>query len=131
MTPGKLHKTSLSTAGFAPTTWSDAIRMAIFGSADGQRTCSNVGGTKVFPWEIENILMSHPDIEEALVYGQRDARFGEVPHAKVKARNAASVSKREWLRYVNERLAILKNLRKVEFVSELPRTNTGKVKRWG
>ena len=90
----------------------------------------NVGGTKVFPWEIENILMTHPDVEEALVYGQRDARFGEVPHAKVKARNAAAISERELLRYVNERVSILKNLRKVEFVSALPRTNTGKLKRW-
>jgi acyl-CoA synthetase (AMP-forming)/AMP-acid ligase II len=90
----------------------------------------NVGGTKVFPWEIENILMSHPDTEEALVYGQRDARFGEVPHAKVKARSAASVSERELLHYVNERVSILKNLRKLEFVSALSRTNTGKLKRW-
>ena len=90
----------------------------------------NVGGTKVFPWEIEDLLMSHPGIEEALVYGEVDARFGEVPHAKVKPRAGAAISERELLRYVNARLAILKNLRKVEFVSALPRTKTGKVKRW-
>jgi len=45
--------------------------------------------------------------------------LGEVPHAKVKPCNAASVSERELLRYVNERLSILKNLRKAEFVSAL------------
>ncbi len=93
----------------------------------GRSNLINVGGTKVFPWEIENILMSHSDIEEALVYGQRDARFGEMPHAKVKPRNAAAVSEHELLRYVNERVSILKNLRKVEFVSALPTTTTGKL----
>jgi acyl-CoA synthetase (AMP-forming)/AMP-acid ligase II len=90
----------------------------------------NVGGTKVFPWEIEEILMTHPSVEEALVYGEADARFGEVPHAKVTPRAGAAISERELLRYVNGRLAILKSLRKVEFVSALPRTKTGKLKRW-
>lgn len=89
----------------------------------------NIGGAKVFPWEIENILLSHPDVEEALVYAQSDARFGEVPHAKVKRRADSSISERDLLRFANGRLAILKALRKVEFVSALPRTNTGKIKR--
>jgi fatty-acyl-CoA synthase len=89
----------------------------------------NIGGAKVFPWEIEDVLLSHPDVEEALVYSQSDARFGEVPHAKVKRRADSSTSERDLLRFANDRLAILKALRKVEFVSELPRTHTGKIKR--
>ena len=89
----------------------------------------NIGGAKVFPWEIEDILLSHPDVEEALVFSQSDARFGEVPHAKVKRRVHSSTSERDLLRFANDRLAILKALRKVEFVSELPRTHTGKIKR--
>jgi acyl-CoA synthetase (AMP-forming)/AMP-acid ligase II len=90
----------------------------------------NVGGAKVFPWEIEDILMTHAGVEAALVYGASDGRFGEVPHAKVKRRGDVFISARELLRYANERLPILKNLRKIEFVSELARTTTGKVKRW-
>jgi len=89
----------------------------------------NVAGTKIFPLEIEDILLSHPDVEEALVYAQSDARFGEVPHAKVKRRAGSSISERDLLRFVNDRLAILKALRKVEFVGELPRTSSGKIKR--
>ena len=89
----------------------------------------NIGGAKVFPWEIEDILLSHPDVEEAWVFSQSDARFGEVPHAKVKRRVHSSTSERDLLRFANDRLAILKALRKVEFVSELPRTHTGKIKR--
>ncbi|MGH7852468.1 MAG: class I adenylate-forming enzyme family protein, partial [Candidatus Binatia bacterium] len=89
----------------------------------------NIAGAKVFPWEIEDILLSHPDVEEALVYAQSDARFGEVPHAKVRRRPASSRSERDLLRFVNERLSIVKALRKVEFVTELPRTDTGKIKR--
>jgi acyl-CoA synthetase (AMP-forming)/AMP-acid ligase II len=89
----------------------------------------NVGGTKVFPAEIEDLLMSHPDVEGALVYGRSDARFGEVPHAKVKRRAGASITKRDLVRFVNGQLPILKKLRHVEFVTDLPRTGTGKIKR--
>ena len=64
-----------------------------------------------------------------MVYAQSDARFGEVPHAKVKRRTTSSTSERDLLRFVNDRLSILKALRKVDFVSELPRTDTGKIKR--
>jgi len=90
----------------------------------------NVGGTKVFPAEIEDLLMRHPDVEGALVYGRSDARFGEVPHAKVKRHAAATITERDLVRFVNEQLPILKKLRHVEFVTDLPRTGTGKIKRW-
>ena len=89
----------------------------------------NIGGNKLFPAEVEAILLGHGDVEEAMVYGQRDSRFGEVPCAKIKRRLGASVSERDLMRFVNERLSILKALRKIEFVSELPRTLGGKIKR--
>ena len=90
----------------------------------------NVGGTKVFPAEIEDLLMRHPDVEGALVYGHSDARFGEVPQAKVKRHAGASVTERDLVRFVNDHLPILKQLRHVEFVADLPRTSTGKIRRW-
>lgn len=87
----------------------------------------NVGGSKVFPWEIEDILLSHPAVEEALVFAVADRRFGEVPHAKVKLRRSESCAEGELLRHANSRLSVLKALRRIEFVSALARTSTGKI----
>ena len=91
----------------------------------------NVGGVKVFPSEIEATLLKHPGVEEAVVYGAPEPRFGEAPHAKVKLRSGAACRQRELLRYVNERLSVFKALRGVEFVEEIPKTVTGKPRRVG
>ena len=91
----------------------------------------NVGGVKVFPYEVEKALLTHPAVEEAMVFGAPEPRFGEVPHAKVKLRSGAVCVARELLRYVNERLSVFKALRSVEFVDEIPKTVTGKPKRTG
>lgn len=89
----------------------------------------NVGGTKVFPSEIEEALLTHPAVEEAVVYGVAEGRFGEVPHAKVKLRGGARCTERELMRHVNDRVSVFKSLRGVEFVEEIPKTVTGKSRR--
>lgn len=91
----------------------------------------NVGGVKVFPSEIEEVLLTHPAVEEAVVYGVPEPRFGEVPHAKVKLRSGAVCPQKELLRHVNKRLSVFKSLRSVKLVKEIPKTVTGKVKRVG
>ena len=75
--------------------------------------------------------MSHPAVEEAVVFGVSEARFGEVPHAQVKLRRGAVCPQKELLRHVNERLSVFKALRGVEFVEQIPKTVTGKLRRWG
>ena len=89
----------------------------------------NVGGVKVFPTEIEAVLNSHPEVEEALVFGVPDPRFGEVPHAKVKRSAGSQIATKELMRYVNERVSLFKALRSVELVNELPKTVSGKIRR--
>ena len=86
----------------------------------------NVGGVKVFPYEIEEMLLSHPAVDEAMVYGVPEARFGEVPRARVKLRSGAVCTERDLMRYVNEKSSVFKALRGVEFVEEIPKTVTGK-----
>jgi acyl-coenzyme A synthetase/AMP-(fatty) acid ligase len=89
----------------------------------------NVGGTKVFPAEIEEVLLTHPAVEEVMVYGVAEGRFGEVPHAKVKLRAGATCTEREIMRHVNEKVSVFKSLRAVQFVDEIPKTVTGKPRR--
>lgn len=94
------------------------------------KTMINVGAVKVFPDELEDILRSHAEVEEALVYPSTDARFGEVPHAKVVLRSGSSVNARELLRYANRDLGVFKSLRRIEVVKEIGKTHTGKLKRY-
>jgi long-chain acyl-CoA synthetase len=89
----------------------------------------NVGGVKVFPLEIEEVLLTHPEVDEALVFGAAEPRFGEVPHAQVKLVAGSDLSAKELLRYVNQRLSVFKSLRLIELVDHLPKTVTGKVRR--
>ncbi|MGE5818671.1 MAG: class I adenylate-forming enzyme family protein [Deltaproteobacteria bacterium] len=91
----------------------------------------NVGGFKVFPYEVEAVLLSHPEVEEAMVFGAPEARFGEVARARVKLNEIAKCTERELLRYANERLSVFEALRSVEFVEEIPKTVTGKPRRVG
>ena len=91
----------------------------------------NVGGVKVFPDEIEAILRLHPAVEEALVFGAPDARFGESPRAKVRLRPGATCERNVILQFANDKLSFFKALRDIEFVDALPKTVTGKLKRSG
>jgi long-chain acyl-CoA synthetase len=91
----------------------------------------NVGAIKVFPSEIEQILCTHPAVEEALVYGAPDARFGEAPRAKVRLKPDACCDRKELLTFVNRHLSLFSALRDIDYVDTLPKTVTGKLKRSG
>jgi acyl-CoA synthetase (AMP-forming)/AMP-acid ligase II len=91
----------------------------------------NVGAVKVFPTEIEQILCTHPAVEEALVYGAPDPRFGEAPRAKVKLKPDACCDRKELLAFVNQQLSLFAALRDLDYVDALPKTVSGKLKRSG
>ena len=65
-----------------------------------------------------------------MLFRSPEPRFGEAPHAKVKLKAGAACTEGELMRHVNERLSIFKTLRSVEFVDEIPKTVTGKPRRW-
>ena len=90
----------------------------------------NIGGANVFPSEIEEILLSHPDVEDCLVYGVADDRHGEVPNAKVKLRSGHVCREKDLLLFVNDRLSVFKALRKITLTDKIEKTVTGKSKRW-
>ena len=89
----------------------------------------NVGGVKVFPDEIEEVLLSHPTVDEAVVFGTPDPRFGEVPRAKVALVPGSTCKEKELLDFSNQRLSVFRRLRSIEIVPELPKTPTGKLRR--
>jgi long-chain acyl-CoA synthetase len=86
-------------------------------------------GLNVYPAEVENVLLGHPQVLDTAVVGQLDdAEHGTVLTAYVIARGEAPTAS-ELRRYCLERLAQFKVPQRFHFVAELPRTGTGKVAR--
>jgi O-succinylbenzoic acid--CoA ligase len=87
------------------------------------------GGENVYPAEIEAVLLSHPDVEEAGVCGQVDAQWGQIPVAFVRCQNDTKLTEESLLAYVADRLARYKLPRAIYFADQLPRNSAGKLVR--
>jgi fatty-acyl-CoA synthase len=85
------------------------------------------GGENVFPAEVEELLASNEQIDEAAAVGVDDEKFGQRLKAFVVLRDGANLSEDEIKDYVKQNLARYKVPREVVFVDELPRNATGKV----
>lgn len=97
----------------------------IHGRASGM---IKMGGLKVFPGEIEQTLLGHPDVREAAVVPQPDALHGETPCAYIVAHTEATIDERALLSFCRERLPALKTPRRIVFCDALPRTGGGKIR---
>lgn len=86
----------------------------------------NVGGLKVFPLEVEAVLLAHPDVVAARVRAETDARTGEHVVAEVQVRPGAQADLSAWC---TARLAPLKRPAAITVVDTLPMTPSGKVRR--
>jgi len=97
---------------------------------DRKKDMVNVGGFKVYPREVEDVLFEHPDIKEAGVVGMPDEFSGEVVKAFVVRRDTSkNLTEQGIIEFCRSRLAKYKVPKKVEFVDELPKTLIGKVLR--
>jgi malonyl-CoA/methylmalonyl-CoA synthetase len=84
------------------------------------------GGYNVYPREVEDVLLSHPDIDEAAVIGTPSDEWGEVVTAFIVPR-AEPPSEDELRGFLSNRLAAYKRPRLLRFVRTLPRNALGKV----
>ncbi len=84
-------------------------------------------GLNVYPREIEEVLFSHPGVQDCAVIGLPEALRGEEVVAVIIKRPGAVVTEREITAHCRERLANYKVPRKVLFRDTLPRGGTGKV----
>lgn len=85
------------------------------------------GGENIYPVEIENVISTHPAVQDVAVIGVPDEKWGETPCAVIVLRSGSVLEKEQLLGFVRERLARYKTPRRIEFLSELPRTASGKV----
>ncbi len=85
------------------------------------------GGYNVYPREVEEVLMTHPDVSLAAVIGVPHDSHGEEIKAVVILNDGAGISEQELLDWGKEQMAGYKYPRQVEFVESLPMTATGKI----
>ncbi len=87
------------------------------------------GGENVLPAEVEEVLRRHPDVADAAAVGRADPEWQEAVAAVVVLRDGAPARPEELRRHCAESLARYKVPKRFEFVSELPRTPSGKLLR--
>jgi acyl-CoA synthetase (AMP-forming)/AMP-acid ligase II len=85
------------------------------------------GGENIGPAEIEEALLSHAAVADAVCFGIEDDKYGEVPAAAVTLRQDTETS--ELIRHCRDRLAAYKVPVTIYVLPEIPRTPTGKVQR--
>jgi long-chain acyl-CoA synthetase len=88
------------------------------------------GGTNIYPREVEEVLVAHPAVGEAVVFGVPDELWGEsVVAAVVVAAGAAPPTEDELIAHCRARIASFKKPRRVLFAESLPKNAYGKVLR--
>ena len=85
------------------------------------------GGVNVYPRDIEEVVVQHPAVREAAVFGVPDARWGETPVAAVVLRAPGAVAARDLMEWVNARVgAKFQRVSDVMLVDDFPRNVAGK-----
>ena len=85
------------------------------------------GGFNVYPREVEEVLYTHPAVQEAAVIGVLDERLGEEVAAVVALKSGQTATEDEIIEFVKERVAAYKYPRSVRFLDSLPKGPTGKI----
>lgn len=88
-----------------------------------------VGGFKVFPSQVEAVLVEHPAVREALVIGVPDAYLGETPRAFITLADDAEATEDELRAWLNARVGKHERVSGVVIREELPKTMIGKLDR--
>ncbi len=88
------------------------------------------GGENISTIEVEQALLRHEAVTDVAVIGVPDAKWGEVCKAFVVLRDGSDAGEAELIEFVRGQIARFKAPKSVDFVSELPRTSTGKVQKY-
>ena len=88
-----------------------------------------VGGIRVYPLEIEQVLVTHVDIAEAVVVRAVERVRGEVPRAVIRLEEGSTMTAKQVRAFCREHMAVYKAPRIVEFWDEIPKLPNGKVDR--
>jgi fatty-acyl-CoA synthase len=88
------------------------------------------GGENISSVEVEGVLLRHSAVNEVAIVGLPSEQWGETPHAFVVLLPGASATAAELIGFARDRLAHYKAPRGVTFVTDLPKTATGKIQKY-
>jgi fatty-acyl-CoA synthase len=88
------------------------------------------GGENISSVEVEGVLLRHAAVQEAAVVGMPDSKWGEAPHAFVVLKPGAAATTEELRAFVRNALAHFKCPHSFNFVTDLPKTATGKIQKF-
>ena len=91
----------------------------------------NRGGEKISPVEVDEVLLRHPAVAEAITFAIPHDKLGEEVGAAVVLAEGRDVSERDLRSYLSEQLAAFKVPKRIVFVNEIPKGATGKPQRIG
>lgn len=130
---GEIHVSGPTVAGGGEVATGDLGRLDAAGRlvVAGRKVDTIVtGGENVAPTEVEGVLLEHPDVVDAAVFGRPDPEWGEAVTALVVLREGSELDPAALRRFARERLAGFKVPKAVERASgPLPRTASGKLQR--
>jgi long-chain acyl-CoA synthetase len=89
----------------------------------------NVGGEKVFPSEVEDMMLAHPKIKDLVIVGIPDELKGEAPKAFIQLKDGQKATQAEIREFCKAEMAPYKVPVAVEFIAEVPRSASGKALR--
>ncbi len=89
----------------------------------------NKGGEKISPLEVDNILMDHPLIEQAVCFGYEDKMLGEDIAAAIIVKEGKNCTETDIKAFVQTKISKFKIPKKIFFVNEIPKGVTGKLQR--
>jgi acyl-CoA synthetase (AMP-forming)/AMP-acid ligase II/acyl carrier protein len=91
----------------------------------------NLGGEKISPREIDEVLLEHPDVAQVVTFAMPDARLGEEVAAAVVLGAAASADEYDLLQFAADKLAEYKIPKRIVLLDAIPKGPTGKLQRIG
>jgi long-chain acyl-CoA synthetase len=84
-------------------------------------------GYNVYPRDLEEVIFTHPAVEQCAVIGKKDMAVGEAPVAFVQLKQDADASAEELMEHTNSQVAAYKKIREVTFLEAIPVSPAGKV----
>ena len=91
----------------------------------------NRGGEKISPREVDEVLLAHPAVAQALTFALPHEKLGEEVAAAIVVREGQKVAEQELRNFAAERLTDFKVPRRIVFLEQIPTGPTGKLQRIG
>ncbi|TFF89103.1 MAG: hypothetical protein EU549_01745 [Promethearchaeota archaeon] len=98
-------------------------------TVERKKECINTGGEKVFPLEVEEIIIEHPAVRDVCVIGVPNETWGHTVRAVIIKKEDKDVNEQEIMDYCKDKMAGYKKPRSVVFVDKFPISPVGKVLR--